>query len=261
MPKCYAYGRHSTSKQGATQDTQERACRDYYDTRLANKGVEWAGFYYDDAVSGGKSWSEREQGRLVYFSLKAGDYLVVASVDRLFRNKVDGFNTLQLLDKKGVKRVVLDLPDLSGLEGDEELYEMIEDQMVLYAHMYRRMQSRKMKRDNASKREAGLPFSRCAPIGWKVIGSGRDRQYRVDHTERRYVAYMQLLEDQGMSIDDIAYWCGTQKEYATKEGRRFPHPSYVRWALRARLAGWPLITNQADFSRAWASGEIGLCAS
>lgn len=258
MPKCYAYGRHSTNKQGMTREVQERACREYFDTHLAKKGLEWAGFFYDDAISGGKLFSEREQGRLVYFSIQRGDYLVVASMDRLFRNKVDGFVTLDQLDRKGVKRVVLDLPDLSGLDGDEELYDMLESNMVLYAHMYRRMLSRKMKRDNAAKKEAGLPFSRCAPIGWRAAGDRKARYYRVDHTERRYVSFMQTLADDGLSVDAIANWCATQKEFPVKTGRRFAQPSYVRWALRARRAGYPKITNQEEFSRLWASGEIAL---
>lgn len=258
MPKCYAYGRHSTNKQGMTREVQERACRDYFDTHLVSKGVEWVDFFYDNAVSGGKLFSEREHGRVVYFSLQRGDYLVVASMDRLFRAKVDGFLTLDQLDRKGVKRVVLDLPDLSGLEGDAELYDMLESNMVLYAHMYRRMLSRKMKRDNAAKREAGLPFSRCAPIGWKMVGDRKSKAYRVDHDERRYVTFMQTLEDEGMSADEIACWCATQTQFTPKPGRRFAHPAYVRWALRARLAGYPKITSQEEFSRLWASGEIAL---
>ena len=258
MPKCYAYGRHSTNKQGMTREVQSRTCRDYYDTHLANKGVEWVDFFYDDAISGGKLFSEREQGRVVYFSLQRGDYLVVASMDRLFRAKVDGFVTLDQLDRKGVKRVVLDLPDLSGLEGDAELYDMLESNMVLYAHMYRRMLSRKMKRDNAAKKEAGLPFSRCAPIGWLMVGDRKSKAYRVDHAERKYVSFMQTLEDEGLSADEIACWCATQTQFTPKQGRRFAHPAYVRWALRARLAGYPKVTSQEEFSRLWASGEIAL---
>lgn len=258
MPKCYAYGRHSTNKQGMTREVQAKTCRDYYDTHLAKKGVEWVDFFYDNAVSGGKLFSERDQGRLVYFALQRGDYLVVASMDRLFRAKVDGFVTLDQLDRKGVKRVVLDLPDLSGLEGDAELYDMLESNMVLYAHMYRRMLSRKMKRDNAAKKEAGLPFSRCAPIGWKMVGDRKSKYYRVDHAERKYVGFMQTLADEGMSVDNIAFWCATQSEFPVKKGRRFAHPSYVRWALRARQAGYPKITSQEEFSRLWQSGEITL---
>lgn len=259
MSKCYGYGRHSTDKQGMTEQVQALACREYYERNLAKKGVEWAGFFYDDAVSGGKLFSERTHGRTVYFSLEKGDYLVVASVDRLFRNKRDGFITLDDLDRKGVKRAILDLPDLSGLEGDEELYELLEDQMVLYAHTFRRMLSRKMKRDNQAKRDAGIPFSRCSPVGWRQVGDRKNKAYRTNEYERNLVSFMQTLADEGHSHDDIALWFVHEEargKFAGKECRRFTTPHMVRWALRARRAGYPMITNRDEFTKKWQSGEI-----
>ena len=259
MPKCYAYGRASTSKQGMTQDVQEKMCRDYYDTHLVNRGIEWGGFFYDSATSGGTIFSEREQGRLLYFSLKKGDYLVVSAMDRLFRNKRDGFVTLDELDRLGVKRVVLDLPDLSGLEGDAELFDMLESNMVLYAHMYRRMLSRKMKRDNQVKRDNGIPYSRSAPMGWKLWGDRKRREYRVNHDERKVIDFMQSLSDDGMSHEEIALWyCHAEDkgQFRTKTMRRFTDAAIVRWALRARIADYPLITNRPEFTNKWSRGEL-----
>lgn len=263
MAKAYLYGRHSTDKQGMTREKQEHECRKYYDSHLKNKGIECAGFFYDDAVSGGTVFSERQHGRTVFFSLKQGDYLIVADTSRLFRNKVDGFVTLDQLDKKGVRRVILDLPDLSGLAGDEEIHEMIEDQMVLYAHMYRRLASRRQKRDNATKREAGLPFSRSAPPGWKIVGTRQSKEYRVHTRERQMIDFMQTMSDTGMSTEEIALWSMDQTTFNsdTAPVRRFTTPARVRWALRTREAGYPMITNLAEFNRKYRSGEIALCDS
>jgi hypothetical protein len=185
----------------------------------------------------------------------------VASTDRLFRNKVDGFVTLDQLDRKGVKRVILDLPDLSGIDGDPEVYEMIEDQMVLYAHMYRRMLSRKMRRDNQVKRENNIPFSRSSPVGWRQVGDRLSKAYRVNEYERTIVEFMQTLEDSGMSHDGIALWYLHEEQagrFREKKIRRFTTAGSVRWALRARQAGYPMITNRTDFTRAWNSGQIAL---
>lgn len=261
MPKCYAYGRHSSLKQGMTQEVQEQACREYYDTHLKKKGIEYGGFFYDAAITGDTLFSEREQGRLVYFSLQRGDYLIVYSMDRLFRNKTDGFVTLDQLDKKGVKRCILDIPDLSGLEGDAELFDLLESNMVLYAHMYRRMLSRKMRRDNQVKRENGIPFSRSSPVGWKQVGDRRNKAYRVNAYERTIIEFMATLRDEGMSNEDIALWFCHEEErgrFTGKTIRRFSGEDTVRWALRARLADYPLITNRKEFDAAWRSGQIGL---
>lgn len=263
MAKAYGYGRHSTDKQGMTREVQERACREYYEKNLQRKGVQWVDFFYDPAVSGGTQFAEREQGRLVYFALQPGDYLIVSATDRLFRNKVDGFNTLDLLDRKGVKRVILDLPDLSGLDGDAELFDMLESNLVLYAHMFRRMQSRKQRRDIAAKREAGLPFSRSAPPGWRIVGTRVSKEYRTYPLERTMIDFMQTLHDDGMSAERIALWSMDQRQFHSDSTplRRFTTPARVRWALRAREAGYPLITSISEFNRALRSGKIGLCRS
>ena len=259
MPKCYAYGRASTSKQGMTKDVQSQMCRAYYDTHLAKKGIEWVDFFYDPATSGNTIFSEREQGRLLYFSMKKGDYLIVSAMDRLFRNKRDGFVTLDELDRLGVRRVVLDLPDLSGLEGDEELFDMLESNMVLYAHMYRRMLSRKMKRDNQVKRENGIPYSRSAPMGWMLTGDRKRREYRVNHYERKIIDFMQTLRDDGQSYDDVALWflhAEERGQFRGKTMRRFTDGVIVRWAVRARECGYPMITNRPEFTAKWHRGEL-----
>jgi hypothetical protein len=136
---------------------------------------------------------------------------------------------------------------------------MLESNMVLYAHMYRRMLSRKMKRDNQAKREAGLPYSRVSPVGWKQVGDRKSKAYRVNEFERSIVEFMQTLADEGQSHDDIALWFIHEEErgrFTGKACRRFTTPHMVRWALRARRAGYPLITNREEFTKKWASGEI-----
>lgn len=256
MPKCFAYGRHSTNKQGQTREVQEYECKRYYDTHLASKGIEYAGFFYDPAESGGTRFSEREAGRFVFFSLARGDYLICTAMDRLFRDRADAFSTLDQLDRKGVKRVILDLPDLTGLDMDVEIMEMVEGSMVVYAHTYRRMLGRKMRKDNAVKREAGIPYSRGCPPGWKQIGDRKDRQYRVDNRERSMIDFMHTLMEDGMSAGQIALWCQRQTQFNLGSKRSFTTEKRVRWALRARLCGYPLITNVEDFQRQWRSGEL-----
>jgi len=254
MSKAYGYGRHSTNKQGMTEGEQKRVCEEYYTRKLKPKGVEWAGFFYDRAVSGKTIFSEREYGRQVYFSLVKGDTLIVAATDRLFRNKVDGFVTLDQLDKKGVKRVILDLPDLSGLDGDEELYDMLESNMVLYGHMYRRMASRKMKLDIQAKKEAGVPFSFASPVGWKVFGDRKNKSYRVNPLEREVVATMAGMHANGDSLETIALWWIHQEyvsAYGDKKCRRFTTYKSVSWAIWAHHAGYPkTVTSYRDYSLA-----------
>ena len=254
MSKAYGYGRHSTHKQGMTKGMQDRACTDYYTRVLQPKGVEWAGFFYDEAKSGKTIFSEREYGMQVYFSLVKGDTLIVAETDRLFRNKVDGFVTLDQLERKGIHRVILDLPDLSGLTGDVVLYDMIESQMVLHGHLVRRMLSRKMIRDIAAKKEAGVPFSACAPVGWMLAGTRIDKSYRVNPYERAVVEEMCDKRKGGETTDNIALWWQHQEYlgvYQNKKVRRFTTAKTICWAIWACKQAWPkTITSYKDYTSA-----------
>ena len=258
MARAFAYGRHSTDKQGMTREVQEKACQSYYDTHLKSKGIEWAGFHYDPAVSGNTIFSEREYGRQVFFSLQRGDYLVVYSMDRLFRNKSDGFLTLDQLDRKGVKRVILDLPDLSGMEVGDEMHDAMESYAIVGAYIWRRMHSKKMKRDNQIKREAGIPFSRSSPMGWRQVGDRLNKAYRVNEYERKLIDTMASLSQEGMSNEQIAIWYIHEEakgRFRGKVCRRFSNPDFVRWALRARIAGYPMITNKPAFTRWWTTSR------
>jgi len=268
----WLYGRHSTRNQGMTEHTQRKKCMDYYVQNLQDKGVllahsrvgeataeaigcpwENEAWFYDAATSGGTIFSERTYGAEIYHNCKKGDYLIVSSLDRLFRDKVDGFKTLDQLERKGVKRIVLDLPDFSGIQ-DAVLVDMIESNMVFYAHIFRRMVSRKMIDDNSHKRNAGVPYTFVAPIGWKIIGEGANRQYRIDKAERRYCDKIADLHDGGMTFAQIARWCmrkDTVRDYKPKQGRQFTEDKQARWAYRARLLDYPMVTSLRRFMEHW----------
>ena len=59
----------------------------------------------------------------------------------------------------------------------------------------------------------------------------------------------------------MAVWSFAQKQFQsdTTPLRKFTTPARVLWALRAREAGYPKITNLAEFNRKLRSGEIALC--
>lgn len=259
MPSVYGYGRHSTDKQGMTEEVQRAKCVEYFTRHLKPKGYEWVDFYYDPATSGEKPFAEREQGRIVFFAAQRGDYIITAAMDRMFRSRKDGFATLDQLEAKGVKHVLLDMPQIDFDLLPPAYAEYMQGNLLLSAQLMRRLVSQRMKEDNAVKRANGIPFSRSAPIGWKIVGERRSKAYRVDHRERQMVAFMDTLRDSGMSYEDIANWNYTQTQFDCK--RKFLTPARVKWALRAMAAGYPMITNIDEFNAKLRSGEIVLGAS
>lgn len=73
-----------------------------------------------ETVSGSVEAMKREQFKmLINHQMETGDMLVVLKLDRLGRDNIDVQNTINVLTKKGIKVVCLDLPvaDLSSAEG------------------------------------------------------------------------------------------------------------------------------------------------
>jgi DNA invertase Pin-like site-specific DNA recombinase len=254
MAKCYGYGRHSTDKQGMTEAVQKAKCEEYYARHLRPEGYEWGGFFYDSAVSGSSAFAEREQGRQVFLLAQRGDYIVASAMDRMFRSRKDGFHTLDMLEARGVKHVLLDMPMIDFDRMPRAYAEYMQGTLLLSAQLMRRVVSERMKEDNAIKRQQGLPYSRSAPIGWKIVGDRKSKAYRVDHLERKMCDQMQGMKDKGMSYDEIAQWNYRQREFNCK--RSYFTGNRVRWALGARRANYPLITNMEEFHRKVRSGEV-----
>ena len=52
-------------------------------------------FFWDENISGSTLFSERPSGSLVYHGASRGDVVIAVAMDRLFRNKADGFKTIE----------------------------------------------------------------------------------------------------------------------------------------------------------------------
>src|ERR1700682_128104 len=89
------YARVSTSEQASSEATslqeQERKCRAIAQLR----GAQVFDFvhYVDAGVSGSIPLSRRPAGAEILQTLKAGDVLVAAKLDRLFRSAIDALQT------------------------------------------------------------------------------------------------------------------------------------------------------------------------
>jgi DNA invertase Pin-like site-specific DNA recombinase len=161
-----------------TKEVQEAKCEEYFKRHLQPEGYEWGGFYYDPAVSGSSPFAEREYGRQVFLLAQRGDMIVTAAMDRMFRSRKDGFHTLDMLEARGVKHVLLDMPMIDFDRMPRAYAEYMQGTLLLSAQLMRRVVSERMKEDNAIKRQQGLPYSRSAPIGWKIVGDRKSKAYR-----------------------------------------------------------------------------------
>jgi DNA invertase Pin-like site-specific DNA recombinase len=250
MAKAFLYGRHSSDKQGMTQDLQRDLCLKYYESVLKPKGVDFAGWFYDPAVTSAIELGEREYGRIVVTSAQPGDYVVVAKLSRSFRKNLDMERTTEMLQLRGVTFISLDMPiDTSRAHGrfTRRVYGAA-DQLI------REIAVEHQNELASFRKEQGLPHSRGCPVGWRVIGKKPNREYRVDMQERALADAIAALYANGASLEEIALWGFRQKRYENK--RTFTTRDTVKWVLNARAKGYPKVTGYKNLRKQIRLGQI-----
>ena len=250
QPICYGYGRHSTNKQELTEEVQRHRCKDYHDRNLKDRGYAWGGFFYDKATQGKVPFSEREHGRVLFTMVRPGDAIVVSKLDRSFRSLRDGIDVMEQFAQRGVSFHSLDLL----IDTTTPLGKFFRTILLAVAELEREFTRERVMETIAMRKREGLPHCRHAPVGWKIVGKKPRREYRVDDEERRYVQVMAAGRTAGMSYPQLALWSMTQKKFPCK--RTFTTKEQVRWAINARRAGYPKITNYKEFNRMVRLGEI-----
>lgn len=243
----YGYGRHSTHKQDLTQDVQKQRCYEYFQRSLLGDGCIWQGFYYDTAVSAGRtSFAERPQGKMVFHSLQPGDHLVLSRLDRCFRSVLDGVNVMEMLEKRGVYFHSLDL----SIDTRTPLGRYVRNILLAGAELERDLARERANETIAYLQSQDLPYTRVAPIGWKIVRRNKRREYRVDQEERDFVELLREGRDAGASVYDLANYCwNTQERFGTS--RNFGNLSAIKWALQAHALGFPKVVGRRRINKLW----------
>jgi DNA invertase Pin-like site-specific DNA recombinase len=108
-PAAYGYIRVSGDTQAKSKlglKAQSREITDYF-TGLLKRKCRWAGVYSDPGTSASKVPFVRRPQLLS--ALKRGDHLIVAKLDRAFRDTLDLAQTLRRLESAGVTVHLLDI--------------------------------------------------------------------------------------------------------------------------------------------------------
>jgi len=245
MSLCYAYGRHSTSKQSQSEQVQLEKCEEYFARELLPKGVQWAGWFYDPAVSACKHpFSERPKGREVFAAAQPGDHVVISKLDRAFRSLLDGKNVSQQFMQRGVFFHALDYKiDTATPQGRFMLSIFLAGaELELEMTRERTMEALNYKRENK------LPYTRTPPMGWKFVRSQGQRQYRIDLAERDFCEFLWQSNASGASFNDLAMYSWINAK-TIKQKRAFSSPEAVRWAIHARDLGYPIECNYRRVKR------------
>lgn len=108
--RTFVYCRVSTQEQTTENQIEAIRARDYevQPSRVVS-----------ETISGGVEAMKRPEFAKLVDKLEEGDSLVVLKLDRLGRDNIDVQQTVNMLDSRGVKVIILDLPvpNISSVEG------------------------------------------------------------------------------------------------------------------------------------------------
>lgn len=186
--------------------------------------------FVDGGVSGGVPLEQRPQGGLLAAILLPGDTLIVAKLDRLFRNATDALVKTQEWAAQGVRLIVVDM----GTEPVTEngLSKLMFTVLAAMAEWERERIAERTSEGRRAKRAKGGHIGGLPPFGYRKEGEGREARLVPDPAQQAALATIHEAAEAGMSCRRIAELVALQHNLAVshesvrrivKEGRRPEH--------------------------------------
>jgi DNA invertase Pin-like site-specific DNA recombinase len=196
----YAYTRVSTTEQvdGTSLEEQERKARGVAMIR----GEEIAEVFSDAGVSGSIPLEQRPAGKRLLGVLKKGDTLIVAKLDRVFRNATDALVRSDAFKEKGIKLILVDMGNDPVTENGTG--RIFFGMLALVAEFERHRILERTDNGRQAKRAKGGHIGGSAPFGYKVVGLGKDAHLVPVEDQQHAIADIVSLSAEGHSLRKIA---------------------------------------------------------
>ena len=192
----FGYSRVSTIKQadeGISIDVQEDQIRSYAKLNKLNVDL----WIRDKGVSGSVELQERKQGKILLQKLKAGDVVICAKLDRMFRSARDALNMLEELKSKGVALHFIDL----GGSVSNGIGQLVFTILSAVAEQERtRIKERISEAKHRLRKEGRYQGGKVA-FGYK-----KDRKGNLikDEHQQKCITAMKRKQDEGWSLRKIS---------------------------------------------------------
>ena len=192
----FGYFRVSTlaqAQEGESLDVQQRQIEGY----ALMQGLAVDDIIVEEGVSGSIPVTERPAGGALFARLKAGDIVIAAKLDRLFRSALDALQTVEELRAKGVKLHLLDLGgDIAG-NGLSKLFLTI---AAAFAEAERDRIRERVSQAKADQRQRGR-FLGGPPVR---LSPTEDGALVEDAGEQAAIRKIHALHEDGLSLRAIA---------------------------------------------------------
>jgi DNA invertase Pin-like site-specific DNA recombinase len=196
------YTRVSTTEQAADDrsslDTQRRKIA----AAAELSGLTVDEFIEEPGVSGSKPLADRPEGGRLLARLVKGDALIVAKLDRAFRNAADALATAEQLKARKIDLIVADMGSEPVTQNG--VSRMFFGMLALVAEFERERIRERLVDGRTAKRRDGGHIGGSAPFGFRKIDTGRAARLEPDPTQQAALADMRKLAAEGMAFRAIA---------------------------------------------------------
>lgn len=198
----YGYTRVSTSEQAC----DGRSSLEDQERRITGAALMRGGsvdrVFSDPGVSGAVPVEERPAGRQMMTRLVAGDTLIVAKMDRLFRSALDALATAQRLQEHGVKLILADMgTDPVTENGVAKLFFTM---LAAFAEFERNRIAERVADGKRAKKAKGGFTGGGAPYGWTKVGDGATASLTRNAGEQNTIAQVLMLRAAGIPLRVIS---------------------------------------------------------
>ncbi len=192
----YGYTRVSSTDQVAGSSLGDQRRR--IDAIAALRGDAVAAVYSDEGVSGSVPLAGRPSGAAMLAVLTAGDVVIVAKLDRMFRSASDALTTAEQWKAQGISLVLSDM----GAEPVTEngVSRLFFGMLALVAEFERGRIAERRADGQRAKRAKGGHLGGNAPFGYQVIGHGKDASLLPVPSEQAAIAGMRAARVGGASL-------------------------------------------------------------
>ena len=176
----YGYTRVSTAAQTDGTSLDEQRKRTEGVAQVC--GLQLERVFSDEAVSGSVALDDRPAGRELVKVLRAGDTVVVAKLDRAFRDASDALTRADAWKRAGVKLILCDL-GCDPVNNGSGVSRMMFGMLALFAEFERARIAERIAEGKAAKRAKG-GWTGGRPFGHRVVGRGKEARLEPDAAEQ-----------------------------------------------------------------------------
>lgn len=198
----YGYTRVSTAEQAADDRTSLETQRQRIMQAAAAGGLTVEAFTEDAGVSGSQPLAQRPEGGPLLARLAKGDTLVIARLDRGFRNAADALATAEALKARKVDLIVADMGSEPVTQNG--VSRMFFGMLALVAQFERDRMQERLTDGRTAKRQAGGHIGGTAPFGYRKMGAGRAARLEPDPEQQSALATIHEMGAQGVASRAIA---------------------------------------------------------